>query len=405
MLASSPGRSRRVRYSGPAIPLALVAQGRRMKKRNAAAITWITTFALLLSVCAGLTFSQRTAAQSEKANAERTDVRYPNLSKYATDLTLLALQGKLPRTNERDADIDRVIASLTRTKKTPVLVGESDLDRNIIARGVALKIVSGDVPDELRMARVFSLRIDKLAERAGTEAEFSRRVQAVIGELAQARDHIVLFVDQLQNYIGMRASASTSAAVREAIEKNHLSIVGGATTDAFASYIAKDGEVANLFEPLSIDSADNSNSSAIAEAKDKRRSPINEEFEGEKISSDMQEMIDSARPNGRVTAILQLDDVNNPAVFALLKRYGANVDTRLAQLGAIKVDLPAKAIAALARINGAHYISPDVKLESFGHVTATTGADLIRSQTTTSSGLLGLSTTTTSFDGTGIGIA
>src|SRR5438874_3832847 len=248
-----------------------------MKKRNAPALTWITTFALLLSVCAGLTFSQRTAAQSEKANLEQNAVQYPNLSKYATDLTLLALQGKLPRTNERDADIDRVIASLTRTKKTPVLVGESDLDRNIIARGVALKMASGDVPDELRMARVFSLRIDKLAEGTETEAEFSRRVQGVFAEVAQSAGRIVLFVDQLQDYIGMRASANTSAAVREAIEKNHLSIVGGVSTDAFASYIAKDEGVAKLFEPLSIDSAGNSNSSAIAEAKDKRRSPINEE--------------------------------------------------------------------------------------------------------------------------------
>src|SRR5438067_2443347 len=205
MLASSSDRASESGIQARPFPLAEADRGRRMKKRNAPAITWITAFALLLSVCAGLTFSQRTAAQSEKANAERTDVRYPNLSKYATDLTLLALQGKLPRTNERDADIDRVIASLTRTEKTPVVVGESDLDRNIIARGVALKIVSGNAPDELRMARVFSLRIEKLAERAGTEAEFSRRIQAVLAETAQSASHIVLFVDQLQDYIGMRA--------------------------------------------------------------------------------------------------------------------------------------------------------------------------------------------------------
>ena len=156
-----------------------------MKKRNAPAITWIAIFALLLSMCASLTLSQRTAAQSNKSNPEQSALQYPNLSKYATDLTLLALQGKLPRTNERDADIGRVIASLAGAQKTPVLVGESDLDRNIIARGVALKIASGDVPDELRMTRVFSLRIDKLAEGAGTEAEFSRRVQGVLAEVAQ----------------------------------------------------------------------------------------------------------------------------------------------------------------------------------------------------------------------------
>src|SRR5436305_1637019 len=238
MLASSSDRASESGIQARPFPLAEADRGKRMKKRTPPVITWITTFALLLSMCATLTLSQRTAAQSEKANLEQSAVQYPNLSKYATDLTLLALQGKLPRTNERDADIDRVIASLTRTKKTPVLVGESDLDRNIIARGVALKMASGDVPDELRMARVFSLRIDKLAEGTGTEAEFSQRVEGVFAEVAQSAGRIVLFVDQLQDYIGMRANASTSAAVREAIEKNHLSIVAGASTRAYASYIA-----------------------------------------------------------------------------------------------------------------------------------------------------------------------
>src|ERR1041385_1105866 len=242
-----------------------------MKNRNAPITTWITIFALLLSMCAGLTLSQRTAAQSEKPNPEQSALQYPSLSKYATDLTLLAVQGRLPRSNERATDVDRVIASLTRTEKTPVLVGESDLDRNIVARGVALKIASGDVPDELSTARVFSLRIDKLAEDAKTEAEFSRRVQSVFAEVAQSADHVVLFVDQLQDYIGMRASAGTSAAVREAIEKNHLSIVAGASTKDYASYIASSAEVAKLFEPLSIDSADDSSSSAIADATDNRR--------------------------------------------------------------------------------------------------------------------------------------
>src|ERR1051326_4448478 len=108
-----------------------------MKKRNSPAITWITTCALLLSMCASLTLGQRTAAQSGKPDPEQSALQYPNLSKYAIDLTLLALQGKLPMTNERDADVARVIASLANAERTPVLVGESDLDRNIVARGVS----------------------------------------------------------------------------------------------------------------------------------------------------------------------------------------------------------------------------------------------------------------------------
>src|ERR1041385_300286 len=142
-------------------------------------------------------------------------------------------------------------------------------------------------------------------------------------------------------------------------------------------------------------------SSGLAESRDSRRSPIKEEFEGEKISSDMQEMIDGVGPNGRINAIVQVDDVHNAQVLAVLKRYGANIDGRMAQLGAIKVDLPAKAVAALAKVDGANFISPDVKLESFGHVTATTGTDQVRNSPGLLAGLLGAS----AVDGTGIGIA
>ena len=109
-----------------------------MKRKHAPFFKWITALALLASMSMGLVFSRHTAAQSThhyNSQTAQADPKYPNLSKYATDLTLLALQGNLPRTNERDADIDRVIASLAGAQKTPVLVGESELDRNIIARG------------------------------------------------------------------------------------------------------------------------------------------------------------------------------------------------------------------------------------------------------------------------------
>src|SRR5205085_12543341 len=110
---------------------------------------------------------------------------------------------------------------------------------------------------------------------------------------------------------------------------------------------------------------------------------------------------DGVGPNGGVTAILQLDYVNNPEVGALLKRYGGNVDTRMAQLGAIRIELPAKAIAPLAKITGANYISPDVNLDSFGHVTVTTGTTQVRNAPGLIAGLLGAS----AIDGTGVGIA
>src|SRR6476620_10830054 len=107
------------------------------KRKYAPATTLIITFALLVSMCASLTFSQHTSAQSNSPLINDSVSDFPMLSRYATDLTQLAVAGKLQSNHERDADVARVIRSLASEAKNPVLVSESDLDRDAIARGVA----------------------------------------------------------------------------------------------------------------------------------------------------------------------------------------------------------------------------------------------------------------------------
>src|SRR5258708_5975785 len=388
-----------------------MSQGMRIeiimkRQKYAPIVTWFTGSALLVSVCTGLVFNQPTAAQSNESgqSASQRNSRgqaYPNLAKYATDLTQLALRGKLEPARGRDADIARVIESLGRTtSKAPVVVGEFDLDRNTIARGLAFRIAFGDVPESLRNKHVLSLSLDALAKDAGTSDEFASRVQSVFAEAAQADGQIILFVDQLHQYAGERATTVASAAEQAAIEANHVRIVGGASPAAYAAYIAADPKVSKLFESISIDRVGNAAAESSA-ANAKKKSPINEEFEGEKISADLRELMDSVEPNGRVTAILQVDDVHSPAVKSLLARYGVSIGERMAQVGAIKVHLPVRPIEQLAKRNSVNYISPDVRLESFGHVTATTGTDLVRNTPSLLAGLLGAS----AIDGAGIGIA
>src|SRR5258707_11572819 len=125
-------------------------------------VTWITIAAVLFSMCAGLTFGRRTAAQngSDRLTTERetlaaVDDKYPILSKYATDLTQLAMDGKLELGHGFETKVDRVIANLATPAKAPLVLGESDLDRDTIVRGVALRIAFGDVPEALRHKLVF----------------------------------------------------------------------------------------------------------------------------------------------------------------------------------------------------------------------------------------------------------
>src|ERR1044072_6468730 len=155
---------------------------RTMNRRNAPTTTVVTALALLVSMCVSLTFSQRTSANADQSSNNEGN-EFPVLSKYATDQRKLAAAGKIQGTREHDADVARVIPSLAAAKN-PVMVSESDLDREVIARGVAIKIAFGDVPETLRAKRVFRLSIDALAKGASSSDEFSTRVQAVFAEAA-----------------------------------------------------------------------------------------------------------------------------------------------------------------------------------------------------------------------------
>src|SRR6185369_13937974 len=166
-----------------------------MKRKHAPLTTVVTALALLISMCASLTFSQRSAAAVEPLAKGASE--FPLLSRYASDLTRLAAAGKLETSHEHDADVTRVIASLSSAAKNPVVVSESDLDRDAIARAVAIKIAFGDVPEALRDKRVFRLSIDALAKGARSSDEFSARVQAVFAEAAKSEGRVILFVDQL----------------------------------------------------------------------------------------------------------------------------------------------------------------------------------------------------------------
>ncbi len=367
--------------------------------RTAPAITWLTIAALLISMCASLAFTRNTSAQAAELDTHASDAR-ATLIKYTVDLTRLASQRRLEPVQGFDAEIARVIAQLSSaTSKAPIVVGESDTDRGAIARGVAFRLLSGDAPENLRSKKILSLNLDALAKGAKTSAQFEQRVQEVFTAAELVRNEVILFVDQLHQYAGARATTNATATVKAAIETSHLFVIAGTSPEAYSSYIAADQSVAKLFESITIDGT--TEVAATATSTDKRKSPINEEFEGEKIAPAMRELMRSAGSNGRVSAILQVSDVNSREVRALLARNGVLLGDTMPKLGAMKVDLPAQAISSLMKHESMNYISPDVQIQSLGHVNATTGADQVRN----APGLIGSLLGATAIDGTGVTIA
>src|SRR5262252_4707644 len=364
-----------------------------MRRQSAPLIILLTSIALLISLCASVPLAQPTAAESATFESETFARQYPTLANYCADLTLLARQGKLEPRDESDAAVARVIDSLAAAKN-PVVIADAELEREAIARGVAISIARGEVPAELRGKRVLRLSLTALARDAGTSANFVSRVQAVFTEAAQARHEVILFVDELHQYAGSRAETSASAAVKTALAVNHLQVLGGESATEYAAYLASDRELGQLFAAVPLEETEKA-----AEKEDRRRSPIKEEFVGENISPDMRELMKHADGDGRVTAILQVDDVNGREVRAQLARYGVTINERMPTLGAMRVELPVGAIEALMQSGSINYISPDTKLQSFGHLTATTGAELVRGSASLLAGL-----SEKAIDGTGVGV-
>lgn len=364
------------------------------------AIRKLMTIALIACMCAGALLSGSAQANFKPTNRKATPAAsqdYPNLRRFGSNLTRLARLGKLQKVDGYDAEIAHVVESLANSNAAPVLVGESTLQRAAIVRGLALRIASGDVPAALRNKQIFSLSLDALAEGAKTSREFEHRIQAVVAETATANGNIVLFLDELQEYAGKRATVAASGALQTALRQNGLQMIGAASPAAYDEYIATDQTLAGLFEAIKIGDIE---ATATASNGEIQTSPRTQGFEGDKISPDMHELMQSASAGGTVTAILQVSDTRSSELRSLLKRHGVIVNERMAELGALKVQLPVKAIEELAASGLTNYVSPDVTLESFGHVTSTTGTDLVRSQ----SSILGLITTST-LDGANIGIA
>src|ERR1051325_662703 len=133
------------------------------------AVTWLSLAALLVPTATGISLSRTAQAQSSDASLTTLETSRSALSKYAVDLTQLAAQGKLETLIGFDAEVNRVMATLAHSNsKAPVLISESDVNRAAVARAIAMRIVSGDVPETLRGKRVLSLSIDALAKGAKT---------------------------------------------------------------------------------------------------------------------------------------------------------------------------------------------------------------------------------------------
>jgi subtilisin family serine protease len=371
---------------------------KKMKPRRTAA--WLTAVSLMLSLCSGILVAGKANARTVRVSATTTKANYPKLSLYAQDLTAQSREASFAQGGHK-AEIKRVIELLSGdSQQSPVLISEVSLTSFDIIRGVARKIDRGDVPESLQHKRIFALNLESLAANAKSDSEFTNRLHEVLTEVESAQSDVLLFVDQLHQFVGSYAAKAASDSFRTALQQGRIRLVGATTAEAYQQYIGSEVEVANLFKEVRVrDAAEKDGENS---GNDEENAAENDGFTGERISPDLRAMIDSGqKPSDRVSVILQGKDLQNGQLTTMLKRKGILVTGMFRSLDAIKVEAPLSAIEALTANSNTRYVSLDRQVQSMGHLTATTGADLARTQTTTS----GFITTTTTFDGAGIGIA
>ncbi len=177
----------------------------------------------------------------------------PALDEFSRDLTLLAKSGKLDPVIGRDQEIDRVLQILSRrTKNNPVIIGEAGIGKTAIVEGLAQRIVSSDVPENMLNRRVVSLDLGALIAGTKYRGQFEERLKIVMKEIVQA-DNIILFIDELHTLVGAGAaegSIDASSMLKPALARGEIQCIGATTLDEFRKHIEKDGALKRRFQAI-----------------------------------------------------------------------------------------------------------------------------------------------------------
>lgn len=183
-----------------------------------------------------------------------------NLNKFAINLCERAEQGKLDPVIGRDDEIRRVLQILSRrTKNNPILIGEPGVGKTAIAEGLAHRIIRGDVPENLKNKRIFSLDMGALIAGAKYQGEFEERLKGVINEVVAAAGDIILFIDEIHTLVGAgKSSGAMDAAniLKPALARGELRAIGATTLDEYQKYFESDKALERRFQTVMVDQPD-----------------------------------------------------------------------------------------------------------------------------------------------------
>lgn len=206
--------------------------------------------------------------KGSKVDSATNEESFNSLNKYAKNLNDMARKGKLDPVIGRDEEIRRVLQILSRrTKNNPILIGEAGVGKTAIAEGLAQRLVSGDIPENLKTKRLFSLDMGALIAGAKYKGEFEERLKSVINEVIGSNGEIILFIDEIHTLVGAGASGEgamdAANILKPALARGELRSIGATTLDEYQKYFEKDKALERRFQPVKIEEPDKYNAISI----------------------------------------------------------------------------------------------------------------------------------------------
>jgi ATP-dependent Clp protease ATP-binding subunit ClpB len=195
--------------------------------------------------------------KGSKVNSQTAEESFNALNKYARNLNHLAQAGKLDPVIGRDEEIRRVLQILSRrTKNNPILIGEPGVGKTAIAEGLAHRIISGDVPENLKSKTIYSLDMGALIAGAKYKGEFEERLKSVIREINESDGEIILFIDEIHTLVGAGGGEGAMDAaniLKPALARGELRAIGATTLAEYQKYFEKDKALERRFQSVLID--------------------------------------------------------------------------------------------------------------------------------------------------------
>ncbi|MBE6370507.1 MAG: ATP-dependent chaperone ClpB [Lentisphaerae bacterium] len=194
---------------------------------------------------------------NQRVTSEDPESSFEALEKYGRDLTEAARKEKLDPVIGRDDEIRRTTQILARrTKNNPVLIGEPGVGKTAIVEGLAVRIIRGDVPENLKNKRIIALDMGALIAGAKYRGEFEERLKAVLKEVSSANGSIILFIDELHTVVGAGASEGSMDAgnlLKPMLARGELHCIGATTLDEYRKYIEKDAALERRFQSVMVE--------------------------------------------------------------------------------------------------------------------------------------------------------